>query len=222
LLAEKGKEHYYYIRERFNKEHAPLDFLFLNRCCFNGLIRFNRSGEFNVPFGHKPKRFSKAYIITKIVNQIDHTYVASRELNWTFTLQSYQETLANARAGDFIYCDPPYVGRHVDYFDSWTPEDERALYKELSKCHCKFILSTWHSNQYRRNDFLDSLWSEFHVLTREHFYHVGAKEVNRNPMLEALVMNYTPIEYREVSQPRQQQLALFEKIAEYQALHAEP
>ena len=70
ILSRCGQDFYYEVRERFNETHEPLDFLFLNRSCFNGMIRFNRKGDFNVPFGHKPQRFSKAYI-TKIVNQVD-------------------------------------------------------------------------------------------------------------------------------------------------------
>lgn len=69
LLEEKDEKHYYYIRDRFNEEHNPLDFLFLNRSCFNGMIRFNKNYKFNVPYGHKPQRFAKAYV-TKIVNQV--------------------------------------------------------------------------------------------------------------------------------------------------------
>lgn len=61
-LSKHGKDYYYEVRERFNCTQAPLDFLFLNRSCFNGMIRFNSQGQFNVPFGHKPERFSKAYI----------------------------------------------------------------------------------------------------------------------------------------------------------------
>src|SRR5205807_6815369 len=61
-LKQKADDHYYGIRDRFNKEGNPLDLLFLNRACFNGIMRFNRSGKFNVPFGHKPNRFRSAYI----------------------------------------------------------------------------------------------------------------------------------------------------------------
>ena len=39
------------MRERFNLQGSSLDFLFLNRSCFNGVMRFNRHGRFNVPFG---------------------------------------------------------------------------------------------------------------------------------------------------------------------------
>ena len=78
FLSEKGKAYYYEVRERFNSTHEPLDFLFLNRSCFNGVIRFNKSGGFNVPFGHKPQRFAPAYV-TKIVNQIERFRNSARE-----------------------------------------------------------------------------------------------------------------------------------------------
>ena len=70
-LKSEGEKYYYEVRNRFNKPHNSLDFLFLNRSCFNGMIRFNKHYEFNVPYGHKDERFSKAYI-TKISNQIFH------------------------------------------------------------------------------------------------------------------------------------------------------
>ncbi len=56
ILAEKGQDFYNEVREKFNREHQSLDFLFLNRSCFNGMIRFNRKLAFNVPYGHKPDR----------------------------------------------------------------------------------------------------------------------------------------------------------------------
>ena len=68
-LQEGGEEYYYEMRDKFNKTLDPLYFLFLNRSCFNGMIRFNSKNEFNVPFCKKDNRFSKSYI-TKIVNQV--------------------------------------------------------------------------------------------------------------------------------------------------------
>ncbi len=215
MLSKFGKDYYYEVREWFNKTHEPLDFLFLNRCCFNGMIRFNRKGDFNVPFGHKPQRFTKGYI-TKIVNQVDYVYVMSRHSNWSFICQDFRETLKDISEDDFVYCDPPYVGRHVDYFDSWNEENEQYLSEILNQSPCKFILSTWHSNQHRENVFLQTLWSKFHVLTKEHFYYVGAKEENRKPMLEALVTSFTPKHLHEPPKERAEQLLLLEKLAEYQ------
>jgi DNA adenine methylase len=187
-LAKSGQKYYNEVRERFNSEFKPLDFLFLNRSCFNGMIRFNRYGKFNVPFGHKPQRFSKAYI-TKIVNQIDYISQAVKLLDWEFVCQDFRETLKDINVRDFVYCDPPYIGRHVDYFDSWNDEDEKDLFDILNTSKAKYILSTWHSNQFRSNKEIEK-YNEQNILTKEHFYHVGAKEKNRNAMTEALILNY--------------------------------
>jgi DNA adenine methylase len=188
-LLETEGQHYYIVRERFNKEHQSLDFLFLNRACFNGMIRFNSKGEFNVPFCRKPNRFAQAYI-TKIVNQIANIQEIIRYKKYTFKCQSFEQTINEANQNDLIYCDPPYIGRHVDYFDSWNEEQEILLHKMLTESGAKFILSTWHSNKYRVNEYLNTLWSNLHVLTKEHFYHLGGSEENRNPMLEALISNF--------------------------------
>ncbi len=190
-LSEKGELHYYHVRDRFNQTGNPLDFLFLNRACFNGLIRFNRKLEFNTPFGHKPQRFSKSYI-TKIVNQVRYVEECLRTFNWQFVVQDFRKTIMEATRNDVIYCDPPYIGRHTNYFDSWSEKDEHDLYQLLSNFEGKFILSTWYENRYRKNEFINKLWKDFYIITKDHFYHVGGKEINRNPVVEALVLNFEP------------------------------
>ncbi|MDR2925745.1 MAG: Dam family site-specific DNA-(adenine-N6)-methyltransferase [Azoarcus sp.] len=192
-LLEQGEKHYYYIRDRFNAEHSPLDFLFLNRSGFNGMIRFNKQGNFNIPFCRKPNRFSKAYI-TKISNQVDNIYKIIQTKKILFIHQSFEETIRQASANDIIYCDPPYIDRHTDYYNGWTETSEHNLFNRLSQFQGKFILSTWHHNDYRNNQYIDSLWSKYSILTRKHFYHVGGKEINRNSITEALITN---LPYRE-------------------------
>ncbi|MBQ9418828.1 MAG: Dam family site-specific DNA-(adenine-N6)-methyltransferase, partial [Synergistaceae bacterium] len=91
-LSEEGESFYYFIRERFNRDHEPLDFLFLNRSCFNGMIRFNKNYNFNVPYGHKPLRFSQAYI-TKIINQILYIERCLKVYDWNFICQSFEDTI---------------------------------------------------------------------------------------------------------------------------------
>ena len=193
VLSQRGKDYYYEVRERFNDTHEPLDFLFLNRSCFNGIIRFNKSGQFNVPFGHKPKRFAPAYV-TKIVNQVERFRKVVLDSDWQFECQDFESTISRASSSDFIYCDPPYAGRHVDYYDSWDERHERLLRDSLASTGARFLLSTWHSNQHRQNELVDTLWGGHHLTLQPHFYHVGAKEANRKPMLEALITNYVPTE----------------------------
>ena len=186
-MLEKSEGSYYYeVRERFNEEAEPLDFLFLTRACFNGVMRFNRRGGFNVPFCKKPGRFAQAYV-TKICNQIDGISRIIEEGDFEFRVSPFSDTISKAKIGDLIYCDPPYIARHVDYFNSWNEDDERSLAESLAMSEASFILSTWSHNDYRRNEFIESIWGEFPRITREHFYHVGAREKNRSGMTEALV-----------------------------------
>ncbi|MBF0516301.1 MAG: Dam family site-specific DNA-(adenine-N6)-methyltransferase [Nitrospirae bacterium] len=188
-LLKYGETHYYTIRERFNQHHSPIDFLFLNRAGFNGMIRFNRKGQFNIPFCRKPQRFNQSYV-TKIVNQVNYLSKLFRLKNVTFKCQDFLQTIKTASPSDIVYCDPPYIDRHVDYYNGWDSANEEHLFKTLSAIDAKFILSTWHHNDFRENEYIKSLWSRFKILTKEHFYHVGGKEINRNPVVEALVVNY--------------------------------
>jgi len=196
-LQEEGdkllniEDYYYEVRERFNNLHNPLDFLFINRAGFNGMIRFNKKGGHNVPFCKKPNRFAKAYI-TKIVNQVENIQKIIKSSDYIFLNQSFEKTIAMANKEDIIYCDPPYIDRYVDYYNGWNEDDEMNLNKLLNNLEGKFILSTWHSNKYRENEYLKSIWKKFNLITKEHFYHLGGSETNRNSMLEALVLNYQP------------------------------
>lgn len=217
LLLETAGEHYYVVRDRFNQKADPLDFLFLNRSCFNGMIRFNKKGGFNVPFCRKPKRFAQAYV-TKICNQVQSIADTCALGNYEFRCQDYRDTIAEARANDLLYCDPPYIYRHVDYYNGWTETNEQDLAKALTASKARFILSTWHSNQYRSNPFIETLWAGFKLLTREHFYHIGAKEANRNAMLEALITNYNA-DYNEHIPEKLEQLKLFNSALKYRLMN---
>lgn len=196
-LEEEGEkllnieDYYYEVRQRFNDFHNPLDFLFINRAGFNGMIRFNKKGGHNVPFCKKPNRFAKAYV-TKIVNQVDNIQKIIQNSDYTFINQNFEQTIAMADKKDIIYCDPPYIDRYVDYYNGWNEDDENKLNKLLDQFEGKFILSTWHSNKYRENEYLKTIWNKFNLLTKEHFYHLGGSENNRNSMLEALILNHKP------------------------------
>lgn len=186
-LEKKGSEYYLKMRDDFNTNGDPLYFLFLNRADFNGMIRFNRKGKFNVPFCQKPNRFAKSYV-TKICNQVNKVASVIKENDWTFTCSNWQETFKNARKNDYIYLDPPYIGRDTSYVGEW-PEKEAILLSEYShKTLANVCLSMWKENEFRFNDHLKKYWSDFSWYEQEHFYHIGAKESNRHPMIEVLAI----------------------------------
>lgn len=191
LIAEKnGYEHFTLIKNRFNTSFDPLDFLFLSRAGFNGMMRFNKKGFWNIPFCKKPNRFAQAYI-TKICNQVKNvSKVIQPEPNWQFFNKQFSEIIPLATQDDIIYCDPPYYGRYVDYFNGWNEKDEELLFNQLSNTNSKFILSTWHHNQYRANEMITKYWDKFNIITQDHFYHSGGKAENRQTVVEALVCNF--------------------------------
>ncbi|MEP8956055.1 Dam family site-specific DNA-(adenine-N6)-methyltransferase [Enterobacter mori] len=106
ILFERANSEVAYkeLRDEFNNQRmgAPeraAAFLFLNRHCFNGLIRYNRDGFFNVGWGkYEAPYFPEIEI--KAFKQKSHKCV--------FLNAGYRRTLALAGEGDAVYCDPPY------------------------------------------------------------------------------------------------------------------
>ena len=118
-----GDDCYYDVRDRrFNPRRAallaahdaesaaamyPADLaamvIFLNRTGFNGLFRLNRQGGFNVPAG----RYNEPRICDpEHVRHVAETFGRS---GVSLEYRGFEETLARAREGDFVYCDPPYA-----------------------------------------------------------------------------------------------------------------
>jgi DNA adenine methylase len=186
-LEAGGADHYYKVRQRFNEQGSPFDFLFLNRSCFNGVMRFNLQGEFNVPFGHKPLRFTRAYV-TKIVNQVGWVACQMQGKEWEFRVGRWDEVLQEAREPDFIYLDPPYIGRHTDYYNAWDEEQAERLARATCDLPCGFAASMWLENRHRKNSHVERCWAHVEMRVCSHFYHVGSTERLRNEMDEALLI----------------------------------
>jgi len=212
-----GYDHYKYIRDRFNATFDPLDFLFLSRAGFNGMIRFSSKGKWNIPFCKKQERFSKSYI-TKIINQVAKVSQLIND-NWIFINKDFRNIIQLATEHDFIYCDPPYYGRYVDYYNGWSVEDENDLYELLLNTKAKFILSTWHHNDFRHNEMIDKYWNSFNIITKDHFYHSGGKIENRKSVVEALVFNFETNICKHNYEPVEEgiQFSLFNRPEKYAA-----
>ncbi len=96
-------EKYYELRKQFNQEtdiyKKSALFIFLNRHGYNGLSRYNASGEFNVPFG----KYLKPYFPEK-----ELLYFLAKFKNAQFSSIDFEAMLSKASPGDLVYCDPPY------------------------------------------------------------------------------------------------------------------
>ncbi len=128
IPMENRERLYYRHRDRFNAllredqgdtaEAAAL-FYYLNRTGYNGLCRFNRQGEFNVPFGR----------YKKITYTRDFPGYAGALSSWTFTTADF-ESLPVDR-GDFVYADPPYDVEFTQYSKggfAWEDQERTAVW----------------------------------------------------------------------------------------------
>ncbi len=130
-LMQNDSVSYYEYRDYFNyliranrhtsKKSAEL-FYYLNKTCFNGLCRFNKSGEFNVPFGRHGT----------INYKVDFLEYKEIFLNWGFTANPYSSiTLKN---NDFVFADPPYDVKFRNYSkDGFSWNDQIELTEWLNK-----------------------------------------------------------------------------------------
>jgi DNA adenine methylase len=108
----KSKRRYYASRARFNtllmaghadtSEAAAL-FYYLNRTGYNGLCRFNRRGQFNVPFGR----------YKRITYRRDFAEYVDAFAGWEFTTTSFD--MLPLEPDDFVYADPPYDVEFTQY-----------------------------------------------------------------------------------------------------------
>ena len=126
------KEFYEKIRSRFNASRNPLDFMFLDRTCFNGLIRYNKDGEFNSPF-HLNRGGIKPETLHKILSEWSRVL---REHDVEFRMSTYQ--WIRPSEGDFMYLDPPYANSSGMYGGSF---DNGKFFRWLRNAPCEWALS---------------------------------------------------------------------------------
>ncbi|MEI9610263.1 DNA adenine methylase [Raoultella ornithinolytica] len=126
-----GETNYYEFRKFFNTcQMDSMDkavfFLYLNRYGYRGLCRYNKQGEFNVPYGN----YIKPYFPEDEIRAF-----AEKAGRATFVCAGYQDVLFSMlRLGDVIYCDPPYDGTFSDYHTAgFTAADQAFLAATLRR-----------------------------------------------------------------------------------------
>ncbi len=122
-----GKNTYYRLRKLdpsgLEEASAASRFIFLNRQCFNGLYRTNRSGKFNVPYGGARSGEIPSGDRLRMCSQL----LSRAEL----MAGDFGVVLEKIRPGDFVYLDPPYCVRSRRVFNEY----DRTSFgqKELSR-----------------------------------------------------------------------------------------
>lgn len=155
------------IRDRLNKEHNPLDFMFINRVCYNGLIRYNQKGEFNTSYhlnreGIRPDKLSNIiFEWAELLNIYDVKFIQC----------TYDEI--STENNDMMFLDPPYANVNSSmYFGNFNNID---FFKFLENLNCKWIL-TYDG----KSGEIDHTYDVPEFLYKEHLYLESGNSSFRN------------------------------------------
>ena len=129
---ERKKNYFYSVRERYNKEGSPYDFMFIMRTTTNGMPRYNNKGEFN-----------NSFHVTR--NGVIPKSLAKTIREWSEVLNKYKVEFIHGEYNDiqpneedFIYLDPPYANTKGMYYGTI---DYDKLWDWMRELPCKYMLS---------------------------------------------------------------------------------
>ncbi len=193
--ANHSEEYYYQIRS-MDKEEGFLSLpiyvraarmIYLNKSCFNGLYRVNSKGYFNVPSGRKKN------VVTFDEENFDSLREFFRNNDITILNGDFEDAVKNAKAGDFVYFDPPYdVIENKNSFTSYAKndfgKDEQIrlarLYKKLSDKGVFVMLSN------HNTAFINELYKDFNIHVVNAKRMINSKADGRGDVEEVIITNY--------------------------------
>lgn len=191
---------YYEVRSRYNSIQLnenldfekAVDFMFLNRTCFNGLYRVNKHGDFNVPSGrYKNPKICDVNNLIKVSELLQNTEILFGDY---YLCSDY------ISSNTFIYFDPPYrpltVGRSfVGYakngFDDKEQQRLCAFYRTADIKGAKLMLSNSDpKNTNPNDDFFDNLYKGFSIERIHAKRMINCQADKRGDISEIVVTNY--------------------------------
>ena len=185
LFKSEGGDYYYRIRDRFNAEHSPFDFFFINRVCCGGMIRYNKKGEFNNGCGYgrygiKPKNLKKIL-----------EYWHEKIKNNSYSCNEYSGI--NPSSGDFIFCDPPYETKNAMYFNDFEYGSFQEWLNILNYKKVLWMVTT-------RTEIDKSLYKTKSQTSSGHSSLSMLVNQSKKKANEFIFMNYKPDEKTETTQ----------------------
>lgn len=185
----RSERRYYTLRDEFNasprSKNRSILFYYLNRNCFNGIHRTNRSGEFNVPFSSSrvsPYIGKKTFV--ESVGLLSRAKITNSDFEKFCT--------NNVERDDFVYLDPPYfkLGQRIfNEYNAFPFADEdfdrlKRTLKMIDKRGAKFLL-TFASSELTMA--LAKSWKSTSLsVTRS----VAGDPAKRGKQVELLIYNY--------------------------------
>lgn len=162
-------------------------FIFLNKTCYNGLYRVNRSGHFNVPFGKHDRP-------PHLFDEVNLRAISHLLQNAELLACDFEKTVASALKSDFVYFDPPYHHPTNSHFTAYSingfgEEDHVRLAKVFHTLHereCKLLLSNSATN------LVLELYKDFTIIPVMTNRSINCVASKRRNFPQVLIMNYEP------------------------------
>jgi DNA adenine methylase len=161
-------------------------FIYLNKCCYNGLHRTNKLGQFNSPYGkNKSATFYNRENILAISSYLTGEGVS-------IETGSYEIVLRDFSKGDFIYLDPPYYPVTDSSFTqyngaSWGSDDQlrlRNFCDTIDLLGGKFMLSNSDCPLIR------NLYRDYKITALTAKRSINSVASGRGAVSELVIMNY--------------------------------
>lgn len=189
-LTKENKEGYLQLREEYNTGiKNPMRFYTLLCYAFNNQIRFNKNGEYNMPFGRKRSSFNPS-LRKKFIIFIEALHNKNCEFfNFSFSDLSDK----GFEPYDFVYCDPPYLNSMATYNENsqWNKKNEQELLETLDFLNSKRIKFALSNNLKYHNPILNQ-WKEkycVHYLNRD-YGNCNYQKKDKSNDIEVLITNY--------------------------------
>jgi DNA adenine methylase len=176
-------EQFNVVRDSFNEGNSSklqlaAQFIYLNKCCFNGMYRENKSGKFNVPFGKMKNPL--------ICDQVLLRSVSKFLQNVDISCGNYD--CINPKSGDLVYLDPPYFQTFSDYSsDGFSEESHTQLKNFVDKLTSIGVLVVLSNSS---TEFIKELYCDYAQIPIETRYSVSGKESGRKSVEELLIKNF--------------------------------
>lgn len=182
---------FYEMRNLFNNNISKkyLDsviYFFINKTAYSGMIRYNKKGEFNVPFG----RYKN--LNTQLLTKNHHKLLKTAKIY----NGSYKDIFAMAKQDDFMFLDPPYDCQFTNYGNGkeFTEMQHRELCEEYKKLNCKALMIV------SKTPLMKELYKDYIVedATYEKVYGVNIRNrFNRNAE-HLIIKNYDSVDNEKV------------------------
>lgn len=191
-LSKENKEGYLELRNYYNEGNKDwYIFYTLIAYAFNNQIRFNKKGEFNIPFGKDRSDFNPA-LKQKFRDFSD----AIHNKNIKFTNYDFRKlSVDKLKENDFVYLDPPYLITDATYNMGWNEEAEKdllSLCDRLNEKGIKFAISNVLEHNGSKNEILIE-WSKKYNINYLNYNYSNCnyhKKDNGHKSIEVLITNY--------------------------------